>query len=296
VKSWVWRHLHVALPDDWEMLRFSRDVEQGSCLFADRGQYRLELSWRQVPAAPDFPRMMDDYIERLKEEDADGRMRLAPSTRPGGWHGVEGVGGHAAHSRYGAWLTSASILVELVFFWPDRCDAALRDAILASVREAEPTAAGRLRWEAAGLRLVVEPELMLETCEIQPASVNMVFAIPEKDRVIRRFQRLGMVDRWLAAGVDTWLLGTLRRSVTVMDRTTRRVQDHTVFRVRGRRRKRGLGVMSGRWLAVDAAAWRCPHDGRIYCSQHDYPLRGRGEATHPDRQLACCQAWEAGDG
>lgn len=296
MKSWIWQQIQVALPEDWEMLRYSRNRAAGSCLFADRYQYRLELSWRRVPAPPDFPRMMNDYIERLHEEDTGGRMALELAAQPGGWQGVEGRGEVAAHSRYGTYLPAESLLVEVVFFWPEACETAVLRAILESVGIAPPTAAGRLRWQAVGLQFVVEPELELETCDIQPAAVTMAFGIPEKDRLNRRFQRLGMVDRWLQTGVDEWLLRNLPRGMRIEEHTQRRQHDHSISRVRGRRRRRAIGIMKGRWLAVDAAAWRCPRDGRLYCSTLEEPLRDRPDGSHADRQLACCSAWEAGDG
>ena len=48
LETWVWRHLEVRVPADWELLQFSKTPAEGRCAFADRHGFRLELSWRTV--------------------------------------------------------------------------------------------------------------------------------------------------------------------------------------------------------------------------------------------------------
>ena len=293
MRSWLWRHLHLALPDDWEMLRYALDMEAGSCLFADRYQMRLEFTWKTVPGAPDFNRMMADYAARLQVEHAAGEAGLRRAST-GSWEGIE-VSGASAHSRYGRYIEPESCLVEAVLFWPEgRRDKALLQAVLDGIEASTPTARGLRPWAAAGLSCAVEPGMTMRACAIKPASAEMVFALPERERLIRRFQRLGMVDRWLTHGMDDWLIRNLPRDTVVVDRMVRERDGHTVYSVTGRRRRLALSL-GNRWMAVASAAWRCPHDGRLYASTVERPLREQtAQRARPDRELACCQAWQPG--
>ncbi len=95
MRLWVWRNFRMKLPDDWEMLSFSRKSAAGSCAFADRYGYRAELSWKEFNCGPgerpDVKRLMSDYCAKLISEDQ------MPDARPwqvGSWRGLVGhVGG-----------------------------------------------------------------------------------------------------------------------------------------------------------------------------------------------------------
>lgn len=286
MKRWVWRHIELFLPDDWEMLRYSRDMAAGNCLFADRYRIRLECSWRAVPGPPDFERMMDDYAARLREAggDAAAPRRVA---RLDGWQGLE-LAGSVAHSRYGAYLAGESLLIELVVFWPEGCDEHLLRTLLSRVRVAKPTAGGLRPWVASGVCCAVEPALNLHACAFEPARAELVFMSSERERLIRRFQRLGMVERWLQGGIDEWLSGRVPRETRITGQFAREQAGHTIHRIVGRRRRLRMTLFGDRWMTVEAAAWRCPRDGRLYYSAIEYPSRERSDRAHPERELDCC--------
>ena len=58
MKTWIWRNFGVGVPDDWEMLQFSKDPKSGGCLFADRYTFRLEINWRRTAGEPDLRRIL----------------------------------------------------------------------------------------------------------------------------------------------------------------------------------------------------------------------------------------------
>ena len=82
---WVWRNFGIEVPEDWEMLQFSKKADAGNVAFADRYRFRLELSWRVLRAAPDLERMMSDYCAKLKLEDPEG---VASRVKAAGWPGI----------------------------------------------------------------------------------------------------------------------------------------------------------------------------------------------------------------
>ena len=139
---WVWRGIRLEVPDDWEMLLFSREARAGRCAFADRYQFRLEFSWRQGNARPDMERMLSDYLGKLRLE---GTVPDAREVRNGPFRGIEGRQEGIPTSRFGLYLERLGCLVELVFLWPEARDADLERAVLGSI---EP----ELPWGLAGLR------------------------------------------------------------------------------------------------------------------------------------------------
>ena len=66
--QWIWRQISLRLPATWEMLQFSTEYPQGRCAFADRYQFRFELTWGNVKGEPDYDRMITDYTGKLERE------------------------------------------------------------------------------------------------------------------------------------------------------------------------------------------------------------------------------------
>jgi hypothetical protein len=277
MRTWIWRHLSVAVPEAWELLQFSCDRAAGRCAFADRYRFRLEVSWRQVAGPPDVDRMLADYEARLTEQGMTEARRL----QRGGWRGLGGRLDGQPMSRYGAYVPQEACVVEVVFIGTDAADAALEERVLASVRAEPPDAEGGRRWRAFGMDMRVPPGVDLAGMTVQPAHAEAHFAGP---RVEVRFARRGLVPVWLRSPVDEWLRGWLppdARRGTAPARALAR-GGHTVTRLEGRRRRGLLGP--GR--PFRAEAWLCPADGRLYS------WIGTGAAFVRDGQgpLACCAA------
>jgi len=295
LRPWIWRNLRVGVPADWEMLRYARDRKKGACTFADRYQYRLELSWREVPGPPDFVRMMRDYEARLRHE-ADGTDGNWKRVRHGPWHGLTGGGGNAGllrHARYGRFVAPESCLVELVFFQPRKEEKGLTAAILDGVR-AEPAVGGDRRWRAFGMEFLVPEEMDLRSCRAEPAAVRMRFGVGERDERNDAFERLGLLHYWMKGSVSDWL--ERRAGAAVKRASAGEIENrgHRVAFVTGRRRRRGGSLFGGRWLAVEQTAWICPADGRLYCGVHEFPAKEE-KAAPPGRnmRLRCCASLEA---
>ncbi|MCE9613846.1 MAG: hypothetical protein K8T26_06185 [Lentisphaerae bacterium] len=276
MRTWIWRHLAVELPDEWEMLQFSRDRAAGRCAFADRYRFRLELSWRQVAGPPDFERMLHDYEARLTERGmTDGRR-----VQRGAWRGLSGRLGGQPMTRYGIHVPGEACLVETVFIWPGAVDPVLEKNILGSLCEAPPEADGDRRWRAFGLDMRVPAGLELTDLTVQPAHAEAHFA---KGRTDVRFARRGLVPTWLRTPVDAWLRHGLPSDARPAPAGTRSLAcgTHAVAQISGLRR---TGRVFGKVRPFRAEAWICPSDGRLYS------WIGTGDPfDHAARRpLACC--------
>ena len=256
MRLWIWRHLRVELPDNWEMLQFSRDPAAGRCGFADRYQYRLELDWRAAASRPDVTRMMGDYLAKVR---LDGTMPDAAPTRVGDWQGFTGRQDDLLTSRFARHVAQERCVVEVVFLWPQARDGDLEEAVLASVAP-EPEHGGLRRWRAFGMDLLASGGLPLRECVVQPARARMVFG-EERGRREETFQRLGMVEQWLRGSAGEWLARQSPRDVVRSSAWPERQGAHDIALVSGTRRP-GLLRRARRY---DAAAWICPNDGRLYC-------------------------------
>ena len=286
MRLWVWRNLRIRLPADWEMLQFSRNQAAGNCAFADWYRYRLEFSWKSVDGRPDLKRLVTDYCSKLKVE------RQMPDARPieaGGWRGLTGHIQGSAHTtlttRFCAYNGGESCLVELVFTWPDGRDKRLEKTVLKSVRTetvrygpprahrpertSDRAADGYRRWKAFGMDLLASAGLELGECKVEPANVCMEFRDPNVPARKERFQRLGMVPHWLRLPLGKWLERSLPREVEVRSRTSDFVLGHKIEAVRGLMPTKWMSKLLGRKNSLEAAAWICPVDGRLYFSRID---------------------------
>lgn len=285
MQSWVWRQLRLELPDEWELLQFTRNPQLGRCAFADRTQFRFEVNWRAVPNAPDFGRLLTDYQARLDEDGIRDTRRIQCS----GWQGVYGVmPDRRATSRYGAYLTPLGYLVEIVFLWPQARHEPTEAQILASVRPEEPTPAGQVRWRAFGMDLLTPAGSFLEHCNADPAFAQFCFS-SERRRTWEHFARRGLLPHWLHGPVPDWL----RRSTPRGFRTTwEREQDnhgHTVAVTRAERKTPRLPDLFLGRREYAAAAWVCPRDGRLYqVCREAYRGSQHRQKAQPPAVLSCC--------
>jgi hypothetical protein len=270
----IWRNIRLELPDDWELLRFSKSETKGRLSFADRQRFRFELTWRKVPGEPEYGRMVTDYMGKLLSEKKLAWARRAESA---GWHGINGGDANGNNTRFGRYFADEGLLVEAVFPWPRRREKALEKRVLGSIR-AEREWQGRLRrWRVCGMDLLASAKLPLAEGRIEPASARLIFGIGRRAPG-EEFRRLGLVKFWLKQELGDWLKVqtplTLRNSV----------QERREL-IGGHRQELISGRLGG-WLSsakhYRAAAWICPEDGRLYFASRQ--ARRAGEAP----KLACC--------
>lgn len=287
MRRWIWQQISLALPEDWEMLQFSREAAAGRCAFADRYRFRLEFNWRKVAGPPDFDRMLSDYKSKLQHQKklTEGKRVWAK-----GWQGLEGRNGELFTSRFGRFFRKQSYLVEMVFLWPEDPDRNLLGRVLDGIHE-EPERQKRFRhWKAFGMDLLVSKELSLQSCVVEPARANMTFALPKKPGRLETFERLGMVSDWLGASVREWLVAQMPQDVQSEPVVLTEVGGHRAQMLRGQEKAGKLSRLTGKRTEYESAAWICPADGRLYRRTYLGPLGKRPMVE----TLACCEQLRLG--
>lgn len=284
-ETWIWRRLRVTLPREWTMLQFARNSREGRCAFADRYRFCLEVDWRVVPGAPEFDRMLQDLGSRLEAQHDGFNARQVECA---GWRGIVGQQRDLTVSRYGRYFEEESCLLEAVFLWPEHTvDAAMEEEILRGIAYVPPVG-GMARWRAFGMDMRVPEGAGLSECRVRPGDVELVFTCPGSADI--RFARRGMVKHWLTSGVEEWLRTQVPRTTVVSGGWTRDVCGHALTAVAGTAKPDGVfGPIRPR-RAVEARAWICPRDGRLYS------LVWEGKTNDAGGTLACCPDIEADNG
>jgi hypothetical protein len=285
VQRWIWRQLRVELPEDWELLQFSRSPETGRCAFADRYQFRFEMSWRQVPGPPDQERMLADYRSRLEEDGLTDTRRI----RCGDWQGVSGVLPDGRTTcRYGGHFAPLGCIVEAVFLWPKLRHEPTEVKVLGAFRPECANPLGQVRWQAFGMDLLTDADGVLEGCRADPGFQEFRFSSCRR-RLWARCSRRGLLASWLQEPVAQWQRRQVPRGYGLLLDTQRDLHGHSIARVRSERRRPLLpDLLYGR-REVTAAAWVCPRDGRLYqVTREGYPRAARHGQTRPPPALRCC--------
>lgn len=150
------------------------------------------------------------------------------------------------------------------------------------------------RWKAFGMDVLASGGLELERCKVEPARALMEFGVPIRGGTEappdgkERFERLGMTSHWLRKSVGEWLeRRVLResgrsRELRGRSRASDLIAGHKVETVRGFLPVKGLprlvSVFTGGRIGVQAAAWICPADGRLYFCRVDRRMIDRRTA------------------
>ncbi len=283
---WIWRQWRLELPADWELLQFSKQPAAGTCAFADRHDFRLELHWREVPGPPDFARVLHDYEAQLIQDERSGEIGRRTV---GAWQGLLSRRDALWTHRYGRYVEPLHCLIELVFRWPTEPDFTLEDEVLTRAAMEPPGADGRQRWRAFGLDLLVAPGLAFTSCDVAPGRALLAFKHPKDPDASQHAERLGLLAAWLHVPVRDWLAGKLPKDVRHERWHPESRCGHTAETVTGELPPRKFPRW-GRQVFFHAAAWICPADGRLYLVYLQQPvgrqatgLQGVGDL------LSCCQ-------
>ncbi|MBD3240200.1 MAG: hypothetical protein GF331_06405 [Chitinivibrionales bacterium] len=282
---WIWRHVRIEVPDDWEMLQYGRDLSDGRCAFGDRYSIRLELSWRQSGAPPDMRRTIDDYVTKLKQDEI---MPDARALNRAGWHGVEGHVGGVLNTRFFRYLPSEQCVVQLVLLWPDGRDVSLEEHLLSGIGEERPINGEYRRWRAFGMDLTTREGLRLSECRIEPGNATMSFAPENKSHAQETFRRLGFVSHWLHGSVEQWLEVDAPREMRIERRETETRSGHVLVNLAGTRPSHGAARMIGKRDRIDICAWKCPHDEHLYVVRLEGESTDRRERRLAGERLRCC--------
>lgn len=262
------------------MLQFSSEYTSGRCAFADRYQFRCEMSWRSVPGEPDYPRMVSDYLHKLeREKKISGAKRLSIS----GWHGFTGTSKKECTSRFGRYLAESGCLIEIVLLWPDARDAACEAAILGSIMSVPVDHDNCRLWRSFGMELRVPSSAAFEGCTALPARVELSFT-DTRTRNTWQFSRFGMLSAWFDGDLSKWLGNNLGKTVRQIRYTQRDRRGSNLLLAEGTYKPQALHLRHGQFAAV---AWVEAADGRLYCAKKFIRRAAPGTGI-PIEQLIDC--------
>jgi hypothetical protein len=277
----------MELPEDWELLQFSRERSEGRIAFADRYQFRFEFSWRVIGGRPDMQRLTNDYLAKVRVENDD---RNARTRNVGPWHGLRTGEKAALSTRFSRYFPQESCLVESVFLWPDGVDVGVERKTLDSIGEERQTSPNRKRWRAFGMDALASSDLVLAQCLVEPARAQLKFVSSTGRRREEQYERLGMVPEWMKCSVREWLVRHVPKAAVVEAENGDSVRGHEIQTLRCTSYANGMARLLGRKTYHEVAAWLCPVDGRLYSAR----LTGQEAPPSEDLQtlaggrLSCC--------
>ncbi len=284
MQQYIWRNFKIRLPDDWEMLQFSKNQQTGNCVFADKYQFRLEFNWREVKGTPDYDRMLTDYMSKLEHKHELKQGRYVQS---GKWRGIEGYLNSLLTTRFGNYCKNESCVIEVVFLWPDKRNLRLEQNILDSIKEANIIHDFR-QWKAFGMDMMVSKDMLLESAKIEPGNAKMVFSASKK-YTKEIFKRIGMLPQWLKASVKEWLAEQVPKEVTVESKDTNFMLNHQIEIIRGYKFPDMSSRIFRKKTKYITSAWTCPNDGRLYNVTCTYPYSYQpGNINLAGKRLSCC--------
>lgn len=288
----VWHGLAITLPQDWELLQYSRDPDQGRLTFADRSDYRLELSWQSHPSRPSLKRMLGDYRALLAQDDAVGAVE--PVEAPG-WKGMAVYplrdSERVEETRYLRFEKELGKSLEAVFRWPDASpDRGFEEAVLETVTPCAERD-GLAAWTAWGMAISVPVGWRPVDCRVQPADVQLTFAERADANPSVEFSRRGFLHHWFDGDLAGWIA---RETGTVGQCSHRSRADHHAVHSRVDEAAAGIAGRLGRRQQRQLAAWVCPRDGRLYAVRAE----STGRTAVARAELRCCRdfSWEVSDG
>jgi hypothetical protein len=288
MKAIAWNAINLELPDEWELLQFSKSSDNGKIAFADRYQFRLELDWSTVSAPPDLDRMASDYKSKLAEEgtkDAKPAVHLP-------WKGVSAQEADNFISRYVNYFPSRSLMLELVFLWPngEKYSPAFEGKVLDSISVAPYQEDSQQHWKAFGLDFDVKDDHYLHELIAEPAKTQFMFRSTDR-KEIETIARRGMVPEWLDIPVDQWLAKQVPKEYEVTNQTARTENEHQIYSLVARRKPTVLVDWIHGVRTITASAWICPKDHRLYMAAKLAPDYKKGR-KHAPLHIACCDSLE----
>lgn len=290
MKPYAWNGIHLQLPDDWEMLQFSKDPAHGRIVFGDRYQLRFELDWAALDLPPDLGRMAEDYTAKLIQ---DGIKEARPTARHP-WLGVTGLQDGARISRYCAYFNDRTYLLEAIFLWPQddnpRHNPQFEARLLETIRVVPLQDDHLQEWNAFGIRCLAPDDHRLDDCLAEPANVRLTFTSPDR-RLEETAARIGMLKAWLNRGLDDYLRSLIPKDYSLLSMSHATQDGHDVWTAEATITR---AVLTDWWHGrrhFSAAAWICPNDQRLRILTRTAPDRRDG-LPPPPFALSCCDKLE----
>ncbi len=283
----VWNAIEVELPDDWELLQFSKDASYGRLAFADRYQFRFELDWTTISLPPDLERMASDYLSKLKEDGLEEPRKCIHLP----WRGACGKEKDNLVSRYTNYYPGRGLLLEAIFLWPDqkKHSTSFEAKVLDSIAVAPYREDGLQHWKAYGLDFIVKEEHYLKQLVAEPGNTVFTFRSQNK-REVETFARLGFLDSWLNIPVQDWIKSRIPENFTITSTNQQETSGHQVSLLSAKRSPTVLVDWIWGTRTFLAAAWICPKQEKLFLVTKLTPSNKKNK--QPPISLTCCEDME----
>ncbi|MBN1864945.1 MAG: hypothetical protein JW808_08595, partial [Victivallales bacterium] len=229
LEEWIWRGIRMLVPGEWELLLFSRNLADGSCTFADRHAYRMQVAWSAMDIEPDVAMTMDSYIQKLRHELEGAEVKRCDMK---GWAGsFLQEKGRPPQCRFVRFFKDPALLIEVIFPSAKGETPPMKNILSKLVASADLS-----RWQAFGIALRTPEGLSLQSCDVKPAATRFEFISRDKRSTCKKasFGRLGMLKHWLLGSISDYLRLQLPRRAMVEEEGGIDFKGHSGAWVRGR--------------------------------------------------------------
>ncbi len=285
-----WLGLRLRVPVEWEIVRHSLSLDNGSLVFVDRRRETLRIFWRDCERAPDLNRMLSD--QRSKDVLDFPGANIKELKGHSGWQGTLREQGNdervvnAAHYDFRAARLIQVILTEA----GDVTDGkSVRSALFGSIEVVSKAAEAR-EFRAFGLDVTVPFGFRLIKATVKPADVTFEFA--EVDAKHSRHtgkavtvHRMGMAAAWAPEDKRGLLAKeTPQLRLSDVQRTSR--GKHVAFLAQGKEVHPRLLSLFGLSRRGDALLWHCENKNAVYSVATKYLKRRPLEVS--EVSTLCC--------
>jgi len=250
-----WAGLRFHVPRDWEIVKHSLDVRQGSLCIIDRRMQRLVVSWTSCRAKPDLEQLLIDHRSQLSsrgeasafEDFQHGSFKGFSHAGPRRERVTRAVRFHGAHSR----------LVEALFVEPEGTTEGLFEQWLDRFElVAAPTEVRR--WCAFDVDVTVPVGLRLVAAQVKPAHTTLTLSSEKGDREAT-IRRLGMARSWHQGE-----LASLVRKHWPKTAFHRESASERAVEMEGKESTLPFGRVLGLGRVQRTRAWVCSEDDAVY--------------------------------
>lgn len=193
--------MNFMVPDEWEIVQHSTDIQKGRMGFVDRRYQRVQLIWRTAESKPDIQRMFQDlkYSDKKRFPDAE----ISKNFRLQSWTGYyrsteEELITHAGYydKKWNRWI-------EAILMWPRGYNKDEEYLLLTSFKVNDYKNSTNMTWQAFGMHFTVPKEWKLR--EVIAGSIQKVFEFTHQEMISKVIKR-SVPDAWRGGDMDRILL------------------------------------------------------------------------------------------
>ena len=278
-----WLGLRLCVPAEWEIVRHSLSLEQGSLVFVDRRHETLRIYWRDCETMPDLNRMVSDQRSKDVVEFAGATVKNLSGYA--GWQGTIREEGPEKRSVHAVKYDSPTQrLIQAIITEASEAAAckSQRAALLNDIKVVSKANEAR-DFCAFGLNVTVPLGFRLLKATAKPADVTFEFA--EVDTKHSRptgkgvtVHRMGMAAAWVPEDKQQLLV---KENPQISLRNFQGISrgKHPAIVAHGQETRPRLLSMLGVGRRGDALLWHCEKMNAVYSVATRYLKRTPLEIT-----------------